>query len=69
MFKGFGNITNNSNRLLSLKQDLYIKMKIGEFITFYFLRISGLKDQLATMENRVDDKELSMIALRGLPLS
>ena len=44
-------------------------MKNGESITSYFLRISELKDQLATMENRVDDKELNMIALRGLPLS
>ena len=44
-------------------------MKSGESITQYFLRITELKDQLATMKNQVDDKELSMIALRGLPLS
>ena len=44
-------------------------MKNGESITSYFLRISKLKYQLATMENQVDDKELNMIALRGLPLS
>ena len=44
-------------------------MKNGKSITSYFLRISKLKDQLTTMENRVDDKELSMIALRSLPLS
>ena len=61
---------NNTSRLLTLKQDLlYIKMKNRESITSYFLRIFELKDQLATMENRVDDKELSMIALRGLLLS
>ena len=61
---------NNTSRLLTLKHDLlYIKIKNGEFNTSYFLRISELKDQLATMENQVDDKELSMIALRGLPLS
>ena len=58
---------NNTSRILTLKQDLlYIKMKNGESITSYFLRISELKDQLATMDNRVDDKELSMIALRVL---
>ena len=61
---------NNTSRLLTLKQDLlYIKMKNGESITSYFLRISKLKDQLVIMENRVDDKEHSVIALRGLPLS
>ena len=61
---------NNTSRLLALKQDLlYIKMKSGESITQYFLRITKLRDQLATMKNQVDDKELSMIALRGLPLS
>ena len=61
---------NNTSRLLTLKQDLlYIKMKNGESITSYFLRITELKDQLATMQNQIDDKELSMIALRGLPLS
>ena len=60
---------NNTSRLLTLKQDLlYIKMKNGESITSYFLRITELKDQLATMQNQIDDKELSMIALRGLPL-
>ena len=43
---------NNTSRLLTLKQDLlYIKMKNEESITSYFLRISELKDQLATMEN------------------
>ena len=60
---------NNTSRLLTLKQDLlYIKMKSGESITSYFLRITKLKDQLPTMQSQVNDKELSMIALRGLPL-
>ena len=41
---------NNTSRLLTLKQDLlYIKMKNGESITSYFLRITELKNQLATM--------------------
>ena len=61
---------NNISRLLTLKQDLlYIKIKNGESVTSYFLRIIELKDQLAIMQNQIDDKELSMIALRGLPLS
>ena len=53
-----------------MKQDLpYIKINNGESSTSYFLRISELKDQLATIESQVDDKELSIIALKGLPLS
>ena len=44
---------NNTSRLFTLKQDLlYIKMKNGESITSYFLRIIELKDQLATMQNQ-----------------
>ena len=61
---------NNTSRLLTLKQDLlYIKMNNGESITSYFLRISELKDQLTAIENQIDDKEINMITLRGLPLS
>ena len=61
---------NNISRLLTLKQDLlYVKMNNGETIMSYFLRISELKDQLATIGNEVDDKKLSIIALKGLPLS
>ena len=44
-------------------------MKNGESITSYLLRIVELKDKLATMQSQMDDKELSMISLRGLPLS
>jgi hypothetical protein len=44
-------------------------MNSGESITSYFLRILELKDKLATIGSQVDEKELSMIALRGLPLS
>ena len=60
----------NTSRLLTLKKHLlYTKMKNRESIISYFLSIFELNDQLTTMENRVDDKELSMVALRGLPLS
>ena len=61
---------NNTSRLLTLKQDLlHIKMINGESITSYFVRISELKDQLATIRSQVDDKELCIMALKGLPLS
>ena len=53
-----------------MKQDLlYIKMNNGESITSNFLTISELKDQLTTIGNQVDDKEVNIIALKGLPLS
>ena len=61
---------NNTSGLLTLKQHLlYIKMNNGESITSYFLIILELRDQLATIGSQVDDKELSIIALKGLPLS
>ena len=38
-------------------------------MTNYFLRISEIRDQLATIGNNADDEELTLIALRGLPIS
>lgn len=61
---------NNTSRLLTLKQQLFhIKMNKWETITSYLMRISELKDWLSTIGNNVDDKELSLIALKGLPIS
>lgn len=61
---------NNTSRLLTLKQDLrHIKMINGESITSNFLRISELKDQLATIRSQVGEKEICIIALKGPPLS
>lgn len=44
-------------------------MTKGETITSYFLRITEIKNQLSTMGNNVDDVELTLLALRGLPIS
>lgn len=72
VFKTIKNIfeINNASIILTLKQKLVnIKIYIGEAIRTYFLRISEIKDQLATIGNNIDDLELSLIALRGLPIS
>ena len=46
-----------------------IKMNKGESISSYFGRISKIKNQLLSIGNKVEDQELSIIALRGLPIS
>ena len=43
-------------------------MDKGDTISSYFSKITKLRDQLSTIGNNVDDVELSLIALRGLPL-
>lgn len=61
---------NNTSRALSLKQQLHhVKMNKGESITSYFIRITNLRDQLSTIGHAIDDKELTMLALNGLPKS
>lgn len=61
---------NTASRILTLKQQMMnIKMNKGETITSYFLRITEIRDQLFSIGNTVDDVDLSLIALRGLPLS
>lgn len=59
---------NNTSRALSLKQKLHhLKMNKGESITSYFMRIAKLRDQLSTIGNFIKRKELTMLALNGLP--
>lgn len=61
---------NNTSRILSLKQQLrHIKMAKGECVPAYFKRISDLKDQLSFVGKVVEDSNLSMMALNGLPSS
>lgn len=61
---------NNASRMLTLKQQLLnIKMNKDDTISTYLSRISEVKDQLQTIGNEVDDQEISLIALRGLPIS
>lgn len=45
------------------------KMNKGESISSYFVKISGIKHHLSSIGSKVEDQELSIIALRGLPIS
>lgn len=72
MFKALADIyeINNTSRALTLNKQLHhIKMNKGETVTSYFLRITELRDQLSTIGHIVDNKELAMMALNGLPTS
>ena len=61
---------NNTTRILNLKDNLSnIKMNKGEIVTSYFMRINELRNQLSKNGHVYDEKELTMIALRGLPPS
>ncbi|XP_059073140.1 uncharacterized protein LOC131873967 [Cryptomeria japonica] len=61
---------NNTSRALALKQQLHhIKMMKGESVIAYFMRISDLRDQLSSIGKVVDDSDLTMLALNGLPAS
>lgn len=61
---------NNTSRILALKQQLHhIKMNQSETITSYFMRITELRNQLSTIGHTFDSKELTMLALNGLPTS
>ena len=61
---------NNSSRLITLKNQLMnIKMNKGETISSYFGRISEIRNHLNSIGNKVEDQELSILTLRGLPIS
>lgn len=63
-------VINSASKLLTLLQQLInIKMDKGDTISSYFSLIYELRDQLSTIGNNIDNVELSLIALRGLPLS
>ena len=50
---------NNKRKILTLKHQLLnIKINKGKTITTYFLRISEIRDQLATIGNNADDEEV-----------
>ena len=60
----------NINRALSLRQQLNnIKMTRVDLVTSYLMNISELRDQLSTIGEIVEDKELVMITLNGFPHS
>jgi hypothetical protein len=61
---------NNTTRALILKRQLnHVKMNKGENVTTYFMRITEIKDQLSTIGHHIDNQELTLMALGGLPSS
>eukprot|EP00253_Pinus_taeda_P026306 PITA_26306 len=58
---------NNANQILFLKNKLKdIKMGKGEPIQSYFMRITQIKNDLLSIGEVTDDRELTLIALGGL---
>jgi len=65
MFKG-----RNINRKMTLRSQLKnIKMQGSETIRSYFTRVSQIKEQLEAIEDMVQDAEVVMTTLNGLPRS
>ena len=61
---------NNIQRTLALGTQLnHISMNKGEFVNAHFMIIIELWDQLSNVGHEIDSKELSLIALSGLPCS
>ena len=72
IFRALRKIFQDSNikHALSLRNQLpNLKMLRSESISSYFMWISELKNQLSTVEDPVNDKELVMNTLNGLPPS
>lgn len=58
----------NANQVLFLKNKLNdIKKGRGEDIQSYFMRITKIKNDLLSIREVISDRELTLIALRGLP--
>lgn len=59
---------NNLSRAIALRQQLlHIKMAKEDLVMSYFMKISKLKDQLGTIGHDIEDKDIVMISLNGLP--
>ena len=60
----------NINRAIALRNQLSnLKMSSSEFFASYFMRILELRDQLSTIGDLLNDRELVMNTLNGLPPS
>lgn len=58
----------NASRTLTLKREInHITMMKGELVNAYFMQISNLKHELATLGYEIQRKELTLIALDGFP--
>ena len=61
---------NNISHALSLRNQLsYLMMSRSKSFSSYFMRISELENQLSTIGDLVNDKEIVMNILNGLPSS
>lgn len=61
---------NNLSREITLRQQLLnIKMAKEDFVISYFMRILELKNQLGLIGHNMEEKDLVMITLNGLPHS
>ncbi|XP_059078157.1 uncharacterized protein LOC131876712 [Cryptomeria japonica] len=61
---------NSISRALALRRQLFhIKMARGEFVVSFFMKITKLKDQLNTIGDSIEDKDLVMLAMNGFPHS
>lgn len=72
MFRALENafIINNTNRKLALKRQMNnVSMNKGETINAFFMRVTDLRDQLSALGYEIENQELSLIALGGLPNS
>ena len=62
--------SNNTNRQMALRDELRsIKMTSEDSVNSYFMKISQVKDQLAAIDDPVNNRELVNIVLKGFPPS
>eukprot|EP01018_Ginkgo_biloba_P025229 Gb_04039 [translate_table: standard] len=62
--------TNNEIRVLLLKNELQgLKMSESDGVTNHVTRMQELKDQLLSIDQKIDDKELVTMLLNNLPRS
>ena len=60
---------NNVSRASALWRQLHKKIGRGESIVSFFMKIIELKDHLNALGDSINDKDLVMLAMNGLPHS
>ena len=61
---------NNINRKMSLRNQLKnVKIQNAETIQYYFTRVSYFKEQLEVVDEEVENAEIIMTTLNGIPRS
>ena len=60
----------NINRKMTLRNELKnVKIQNAETIQYYFTRVSQIKEQLEAVDEEVENAEIVMTTLNGLPRS